>query len=311
MHGAFCVKFGCGYAHPPGRIQDCEFGILCTDKACPKIHPRPSKSKKSDVSISEPKVAKFQVGQQVQAQYKVGTTWRLANVIRVHASGLTLQFLGWNDVAEIPFERIRRKPITDNANIPPGFNNIPRGFKNIPPGFKNSPPGFKNSPPGFKNSPPGFKSSPPGFNNTPPGFSTLFSRGAAVATGPSSPRMSYRMRSLSLSPQSATRPAIRKAKFQSEVLNRLDRMKQAAIAKEDFLLANSLKEKMEKVNDLERKKAVAVRTEDFLLAMDIKKQINQLTASTPISQETKQEHEDLNNFSLFENAYTPAITKIN
>merc|ERR1712224_528427 len=107
----------------------------------------------------------------------------------------------------------------------------------------------------------------------------LFSRGAAVATGPSSPRMSYRMRSLSLSlsPQSAPRPHRRKAKFQSEILTRLDRLKQAAIVKEDFLLANSLKEKMEKVNDLERKKAAAVRTEDFLLAMDIKKQITQLS----------------------------------
>jgi len=253
MHGAFCVKFGCGYAHPPGRLEDCEFGVLCTDKACQKLHPRPSKIKKSDMSTSD-QVAKFHVGQQVQAQYKAGTTWRMANVVRVRASGLTLQFVGWNDVADIPFERIRRKPITaeiSNADIPPGF-------------------------------------------------SSLFSRGAAVATGPSSPRMSYRMRSVTLSPKSAKRR--QPNKFRSEVLVQLERLKQAAITKEDYLLANSLKEKMEKVDELEMKKAAAVRTEDFLLAMDIKKQITQLTASTPVCQETNQECEELNNFSLFHNS---------
>jgi len=254
MHGAFCVKFGCGYAHPTGRMQDCEFGVLCTDKACPKLHPRPSKSKKSDTSISEQnQVSKFQVGQQVQAQYKSGTTWRLANVVRVRASGLTLQFMGWNDVADIPFERIRHNRKSKMAEK----------------------------------------------NDIPPGFSSLFSRGAAVATGPSSPR--FRMRSPALSPKSIRR---KPNKVQSEVLVRLERLKQAAIAKEDFLLANSLKEKMKKVNDLEIKKAAAVRTEDFLLAMEIKKQITQLTASTPIGQETKQEcgepDEELDTFSLFE-----------
>merc|ERR1712032_688728 len=173
-----------------------------------------------------------------------------------------------------------------------------------------------------------------GSSDIPPGFGSLFSRGAAVATGPSSPRMSFRMRSPALSPQSgpssprmpfrmrsatlspqpgpssprmsyrmrsAALSPHRKPKLRSEVLVQLDQLKQAAIAKEDFLLANSLKEKMDKLNELEIKKAAAVRTEDFLLAMDIKKQINELTVSTLTCQETKQECEDLNNFSLFEN----------
>merc|ERR1712032_698500 len=36
MHGAFCVKFGCGYAHPTGRRQECEFGVLCSNESCTK-----------------------------------------------------------------------------------------------------------------------------------------------------------------------------------------------------------------------------------------------------------------------------------
>ena len=62
----------------------------------------------------------------------------------------------------------------------------------------------------------------------------------------------------------------------------LERLKQAAIAKENYLVANELKQQMEKLNNLERKKAAAVRKEDFLLALEIKKEITDLlTKTTP------------------------------
>jgi len=280
MHGAFCVKFGCGYAHPTGRRQECEFGVLCTNKACTKLHPR--RSKKLD--SAKPK---FEVGQQVQAQYKVGGTWRLANVLRANISSVTLQFLGWNDAVEIPFERIKnqedRKP-TANISAPLG------------------------APPGFG---PRVTSRASGFNpviSQRSKFSSLISRGAAVAGGPSSPR-----RAASSSPKSPSRkfvkspvrkPMIFNSQKQSENLMCLEKLKRAAVLEENFLLANELKQKMEKMNDLEIKKAAAVRKEDFLLAMEIKKQITQLLpstcTSTSIYPETKQDCGDRFSFSLFD-----------
>merc|ERR1712110_1121630 len=70
-------------------------------------------------------------------------------------------------------------------------------------------------------------------------------------------------------------------KFESDNMMQLERLKQAAIAKENYLLANELKQRMEKVNNLERKKAAAVREEDFLLAMEIKKEITNLLTMAP------------------------------
>jgi len=82
-------------------------------------------------------------------------------------------------------------------------------------------------------------------------------------------------------------------KFESENMMELERLKQAAIAKENYLLANELKQRMEKMNNLERKKAAAVRKEDFLLALEIKKEITDLltkaTSCGPTEAETKEE----------------------
>lgn len=269
MHLAFCVKFGCGYAHPPGRRQECEFGVLCKNSSCPKLHPRPSKSKQTDTpSFCTPRTPKFQVGQLVQAQYTVGTAWRLANVCCVNTSSLTLQFWGYNDTTDVPLERIRQK--SDHKPV-----------------------------------------------TTPLGFGSVISRGAAVWS--SSPRSSPRSPTRS-SPQSPRSPpparlALRLSevrKYQSDNLKRLEQLKQDAITKEDFLLADKLKQHMNKLNELESKKSVAVQKEDFLLAMDIKKQIDQILTDVPSSisisgeKETKQECDDrfyirsVNHFSLFD-----------
>merc|ERR1712048_719115 len=66
---------------------------------------------------------KFVVGQRVQAQYRVGSTWRSAIVSSVQPSSLGLQFDGWKDVNYIPIERARHvvrdeDNVTDNTRKP-------------------------------------------------------------------------------------------------------------------------------------------------------------------------------------------------
>jgi len=282
MHGAFCVKFGCGYAHPPGRRQECEFGVRCTNAACIKLHPRASKKK---VGVSNPAKPKFQIGQQVQAQFRAGGTWRLANVLEVKGYIATLQFIGWTDAVDIPFERIKDTLEEINPIL------LPTNQKSAESA------------------------------HIPPGFGSLISRGAAVARPPNSPpRIPASPRIPHLSPKPVTRRTIarKSQKFESDNMMQLERLKQAAIAKENYLLANELKQRMEKVNNLERKKAVAVREEDFLLAMGIKKEITNLLTMAPpmappshcasacqnprIGAETKQEYDNRceREFSLFD-----------
>ena len=101
-HGLFCSKFGCSSPHPSGRRQDCESGIMCTDESCPKLHPRSRNQLQAN--------SKFEVGQQVEAQYDVGKKWKLAHVLRVQSCSLHLQFVGWSDSIDIPFARIRQQP---------------------------------------------------------------------------------------------------------------------------------------------------------------------------------------------------------
>lgn len=273
MHGAFCVKFGCGYAHPPGRRQECEFGVLCTDKNCQKLHPRASKK----VDMSNSTGPKFKIGQQVQAQYTVGATWRLANVLAVQSYTATLQFFGWSDSVDVPFERIKDVQAASTPML-------------LPSSLKLS----------------------PGSARVPPGFGSLISRGAAVgrpASRPKSPRIGS-PRIPRLSPKSMRKKIIRSSppKFESENMMELERLKQAAIAKENYLVANELKQQMEKLNNLERKKAAAVRKEDFLLALEIKKEITDLLTKTtpcdPTEAETKEDRCD-GPFSLFEKPMAP------
>ena len=225
---------------------------------------------------SSSSIPKFQVGQQVEAQFQVGSTWKLANVLRVQACSLSLQFTGWSDSVDVPFARIRQH----TTQHTPAVNNLKLDI--------------------------------------PPGFSSFVSRGAAVAT-PSSPPMNAAVRKRRVTPPSSPRnltlrrvltpkpspprnfalcKAVSKRASKSSNLIHLERLKQAAVLNEDFLLANELKQHIEKLNDLELKKADAVRKEDFLVAMDIKKQISQLinnnssSASVSAESETKQQEFD-------------------
>merc|ERR1712076_157743 len=93
---------------------------------CTKIHHRPKKMTTSSSNLCTPCVPKFILGQQVQAQYSEGsTTWRFATVHGVYNSFLSLQFSGWDDVVDIPLDRIRDVPERKvSLAIPPGFGSI-------------------------------------------------------------------------------------------------------------------------------------------------------------------------------------------
>jgi len=236
MHGAFCVKFGCTYVHPPERKQECELGVNCNDVSCCKLHPLPKKQ-------VNPK-SNFVVGQQVEAQYNVGSSWRLATVCSSVQSVVTLQFVGWDDVKEIPLERIRHVPeykSTQSVDIPPGFSFISRGSA--------------------------------------VGLSSPKRRPSAIAPR-LSPVTSPRLSSPKRLP-SATSPTpsskYYKPKIKSDNLIYLERLKQQAIQQEDYLLAAKLKVQIQKIAELEIQKDIAARKEDFLLAMEIKEQIINLT----------------------------------
>jgi len=92
---------------------------------------KPAPSQRERVHKSSCWSPKFYVGQQVEAQYRVGANWRLANVLQINASSFTLHFLGFDDSVDIPVDRIRHRrvsePVTKN-DIPPGFSSfISRG----------------------------------------------------------------------------------------------------------------------------------------------------------------------------------------
>lgn len=59
---------------------------------------------------------KFVSGQRVEAQYRVGSTWRPAIVRSVEPAFLILQFDGWEDMHFIPIERARYAREEDHTN---------------------------------------------------------------------------------------------------------------------------------------------------------------------------------------------------
>lgn len=66
-------------------------------------------------------------------------------------------------------------------------------------------------------------------------------------------------------------------------LEELQRLKAVAVAREDFIVADQIKQriaKVKKVTELEKQKQVAVRQEDFLLAMQLKQQIDEVEGNT-------------------------------
>lgn len=78
-------------------------------------------------------------------------------------------------------------------------------------------------------------------------------------------------------------PPPRSPSSQSDI-GELQRLKQAAVSREDFLVAAQIKHRIEtvtKIAELERRKQQAVCEEDFLLAMDLKKQIKEINDLEP------------------------------
>lgn len=84
-------------------------------------------------------------------------------------------------------------------------------------------------------------------------------------------------------PPPQTPPPPRSPTSQSDI-QELQRLKQAAVSREDFIVAAQIKQRIEtvtKIAELERRKQQAVCDEDFLLAMDLKKEINDLGSTQP------------------------------
>jgi hypothetical protein len=80
--------------------------------------PRNMSPKSHNLPQNDGTAMKFVVGQRVQAQYRVGSTWRSAIVSSVQPSFLTLQFDGWKDVNYIPIERVRHVREEDHTSKP-------------------------------------------------------------------------------------------------------------------------------------------------------------------------------------------------
>jgi len=187
---------------------------------------------------------KFVVGQRVQAQYRVGSTWRSAIVSSVQPSSLGLQFDGWKDVNYIPIERARHvrdeDNVTDNTRKPTLQAFVSRGSAVL----SNSPKSRRNQ-------------------KKPTSKST---RKPTTSRPPRTPTTTRPTRT----------PTTSKPTVNSEAIKQLQVLKQTAVINEDFLAAANLKMQIEKVTVLEREKVAAVNKEDFLLAMEIKKKIDKL-----------------------------------
>lgn len=85
-------------------------------------------------------------------------------------------------------------------------------------------------------------------------------------------------------PPPNTPPPPRSPSSQSDI-DELQRLKQAAVSREDFLAAAQIKQRIDtvtKIAELERQKQQAVCDEDFLLAMDLKKKIDDLGSAQPL-----------------------------
>merc|ERR1712048_943375 len=172
---------------------------------------------------------KFVVGQRVQAQYRVGSTWRSAIVNSVQPSSLGLQFDGWKDVNYIPIERARHvvrdeDNVTDNTRKPTLQAFVSRGSAVL----SNSPKSRRNQ---------------------------------------KKPTSKPRRKSTTSRPPRT--PTTSNPTVNSEAIKQLQVLKQTAVINEDFLAAANLKMQIEKVTVLEREKIAAVNKEDFLLAMEL------------------------------------------
>merc|ERR1712222_254620 len=178
----------------------------------------------------------------VQAQYRVGSTWRSAIVSSVQPSSLGMQFDGLKDVNYIPIERARHvrdeDNVTDNTRKPTLQAFVSRGSAVL----SNSPKSRRNQ------KKPTSKSTRKPTTSRPPRTPTTTTRPTRTPT--------------------TSKPTVN-----SEAIKQLQVLKQTAAINEDFLAAANLKMQIEKVTVLEREKVAAVNKEDFLLAMEIKKKI--------------------------------------
>merc|ERR1712222_302435 len=162
----------------------------------------------------------------VQAQYRVGSTWRSAIVSSVQPSSLGLQFDGWKDVNYIPIERARHvrdeDNVTDNTRKPTLQAFVSRGSAVL----SNSPKSRRNQ-------------------------KKPTSKSTRKPTTSRPPVNSEAMKQLQVLKQTAVINedflAAANLKMQIEKVTVLEREKVAAVNKEDFLLAMKIKKKIDKL----------------------------------------------------------------
>merc|ERR1711959_601952 len=162
----------------------------------------------------------------VQAQYRVGSTWRSAIVSSVQPSSLGLQFDGWKDVNHIPIERARHvrdeDNVTDNTRKPTLQAFVSRGSAVL-----------SNSPKSRRN-----QKKP---TSKPPRKPTT-SKPTVISEA---------IKQLQVLKQTAVVNedflAAANLKMQIEKVAVLEREKVAAVNKEDFLLAMEIKQKIDKL----------------------------------------------------------------
>jgi len=184
---------------------------------------------------------KYVVGQRVQAQYRVGSTWRSAIVHSVHPSSLSVQFDGWEDVNYIPIERARHDCEEDQTSNQTSNSTLKAFVSRGSAVLSKSP-------------------------------RSRVRRGKATSKLTSKPMTSKPTTSKRTTNKLTSTPT----KVKSDAIRHLQVLKQTAVLNEDFLTAANLKMQIEKVAVMEREKVAAVSKENYLLAMDIKKQIDKL-----------------------------------
>merc|ERR1719199_1189044 len=174
---------------------------------------------------------KFVVGQRVQAQYRVGSTWRSAIVSSVQPSFLTLQFDGWKDVNHIPIERARHVR-EDNTSKPTLQAFVSRGSAVL-----------SNSPKSRRN-----QKKP---TSKPTRKPTTSKPTRKPTTSKPMTVNSEAIKHLQALKQTAVINedflAAANLKMQIEKVTVLEREKIAAVNKEDFLLAMEIKKKIDKL----------------------------------------------------------------
>lgn len=301
MHGATCVKYGCTFAHPPCRPQDCpegenclkvkcllhhprsrpipqykatpdcRYGIHCTKIACPFNHPVTHSPRPPPDASPALAYSGYQVGQVVEAQHTGDEEWKAATVRRIRGAKLTLQFAGSDDFVDVPRTRIRDPDDPDKEAAVMASDSFVCQEVMPPPTSV-----VKVCMHGAACVKYGCTfAHPPGRPADCPDGENCTEVKCVLHHPRTRPLAQYKVPVVPLmNPEPATpRPAV-----MSPELEELHAKKVAAIGREDYMQAQKIKLQMlqlVKLEKLARQKQAAVQNEDYLLAMELKRKLQE------------------------------------